>query len=137
VCVSKTPAPALLMDYRPITLLNSHYKVYVRILANRLRTTLSGLLNPSQNRAASGTTTLNATSGLRDIVEHGEMRARRLCLLALDFTSAFNRLSRRYLERIISYYGFGRKFAKVLMSLYTEAESSLQLNGYRSTDFPM
>jgi hypothetical protein len=90
VFIPKTPAPAQTTDYRPITLLNSDYKIYVRILANRFRTTLSGLLHLSQHSAASGTAVLDATSGLRDIIAHGEMRARRLCLLALDFTSAFD-----------------------------------------------
>jgi hypothetical protein len=34
-------------------------------------------------------------------------------------------------------YGFGRKFAKVIKSLYAEAESSLQVNGHGSRAFPI
>jgi hypothetical protein len=95
VCTPKSQAPAQETDYRQITLLNSDYKIYSRILANRLRTTFSGLLHRSQHCAASGTTICVVTSGLRNIIAHGGMRARGLCLLALDFTSAFDRLSHR------------------------------------------
>ena len=49
----------------------------------------------------------------------------------------FNRLSHRYLRRIIQSYGFGRRFTSVLMSLYAEADSSIQINGYRTRAFPI
>jgi hypothetical protein len=65
------------------------------------------------------------------------MRAMGLCLLALDFTSAFYRLWDRYLQRIIQSYGFGRRFTNLLMSLYAAAESSLQINEYARRAFPI
>jgi hypothetical protein len=80
---------------------------------------------------------LDPTAGLRDIIAHGEMRAKGLWLLAVHFTSAFDRLSHCYLQRIIQSYGFGRRFTSVLMSLYAEAESSIQINGYRTRAFPI
>jgi hypothetical protein len=105
--VGKTSTPARLTDYRPITLLNSDYKIYSMLLANSLCSTFSGLLHPSQNSAASSTTILHAISGLRYINAHDELIATGLCLLALDFTSTRDRISDRYIQRIISYYGFG------------------------------
>ena len=47
VCVPKTPTPEKITDYRQITLLNADYKIYARILANRLRTVTPGLLHES------------------------------------------------------------------------------------------
>jgi hypothetical protein len=43
VYVPKKPAPEQITDYRPITLLNSDYKIYGRILANRMPSIVSGL----------------------------------------------------------------------------------------------
>jgi hypothetical protein len=137
VCVPKPPAPAQLTDYRPITLLNSDYTIYARILTNRMRSILSGLVYPSQHCAAPGNTILSTTSALRDIIAHGEMRAMGLCLLTLDFISAFDSLSHGYLRRIIQSYEFGRTFANVLISLYAEVESSLQINGHALSAFPI
>jgi hypothetical protein len=47
VCIPKTDIPTTPADYRPITLLK-YCKILARILANRLRPTLSDLLHPSQ-----------------------------------------------------------------------------------------
>ena len=49
VCIPKTTAPKTPADYRPITLLNTDYKILARIVASRLRPVLAELLHPSQN----------------------------------------------------------------------------------------
>ena len=74
----KTAVPQRITDYRPITLLNVDYKIYARILANRMHTVLPKLLNLSQYCAGSGNVILDDTAGLRDIIAHGEMRAKGL-----------------------------------------------------------
>jgi hypothetical protein len=135
--LAKTIAPQRITDYRPITLLNADYKISARILANRMHTVLPGLLHPSQYCTGSGNVILDATAGLRDVIANGEMRAKGLCLFAFDFTAAFDRLSHRYLRRIIQAYGYGRRFTSVLMSLYAAAESSSQINGYKTRAFPI
>ena len=48
VRMPKTDTPTTPADYRPITLLDAEYKILARIIANRLRTTLSEVLHPSQ-----------------------------------------------------------------------------------------
>ena len=54
VCIPKTTAPKTPADYRPITLLNTDYKILARIVANRLRPILAELLHPSQHREREG-----------------------------------------------------------------------------------
>lgn len=78
VCVPKTKVPRRITDYRSITLLNADYKIYGRILANRMRMVTPELLHTSQYCARAGTIILDATAGARDIIAHGEMRAKGL-----------------------------------------------------------
>ena len=48
LCILKTDTPIIPADYRPITVLNTDYKILARIISNRLRSTLSDILHPSQ-----------------------------------------------------------------------------------------
>jgi hypothetical protein len=48
VCVPKTNTAQNVQDYRPLTLLNVDYKTYARILAQRMRMTLTDVIHPAQ-----------------------------------------------------------------------------------------
>jgi len=48
VCIPKTLGPSTPADYRPITLLNTDYKILARIIGNHLRPLLSELLHTSK-----------------------------------------------------------------------------------------
>jgi hypothetical protein len=54
VCIPKTTTPKTPADYRPITLLNTDYKILARTVANRLRPILAELLHPSQHGEREG-----------------------------------------------------------------------------------
>jgi len=44
VCLPIKPGPTRLEDYRPLTLMNTDYKLFTRIIANHLRPWLAGIL---------------------------------------------------------------------------------------------
>jgi hypothetical protein len=46
VCLPKKPDLTRIEDYRPLTLMNTYYKLFTRIIANRLRPWLAGILQP-------------------------------------------------------------------------------------------
>ena len=49
ISIPKTITPKTPADYRPITLLNTDYKILGRIVANRLRPIMAEILHPSQH----------------------------------------------------------------------------------------
>jgi hypothetical protein len=68
VCIPKTTAPTTPADYRPITLLNTDYKILGRIVASRLRPVLAELLHPSQHGGVQGGGIFDATATIRDAI---------------------------------------------------------------------
>jgi hypothetical protein len=54
VCLPKHNHADTLDDYRPLTLLNADLKIYVRILANRLKLTMHEIIHDSQYSAGPG-----------------------------------------------------------------------------------
>jgi len=59
--------------YRPITLLNTDYKLLARILARRLSQVLGDQLQSSQYCCVPGNSILEALSVVRDVMAHPEV----------------------------------------------------------------
>jgi hypothetical protein len=73
VCIPKR-RPSQTSDYRPITLLNTDYKILARIVASRNRPTLDELLHPSQFCGRSGNTIFEALASVREAVAVAEVK---------------------------------------------------------------
>jgi hypothetical protein len=116
VCIAKTSVPTTPADYRPITLLNSDYKILVRIIANRLRPTLSELLHPGQYCGVSGKMIFDAVATVRNALAYAELTHAPLCILSLNFTATFDRISHTYLFRMFKSCGFSAHFITLIRS---------------------
>ena len=100
VCLHKTYIPTTPADYKPITLLNTEYKILVRIILNQLRPTLSDMLHTSQYCRVRSNTIFDVVASVLYAISYAELTHAPLCILSLDFTSAFDRISHSYLFRM-------------------------------------
>ena len=73
VCLPKICEPTTLADFRPITLLNTGYKMMARIIVNRLRPIMAELLQQSQFCGVSGRTIFEAVATVREAIAQAEM----------------------------------------------------------------
>jgi hypothetical protein len=135
VSISETTRPSQPSDYRPITLLNTDYKILARIVANRIRTTLEDLLHPNKFCGRPGNTIFEALSSVREAVAVAEVKRKPLCILTLEFRDAFDRMSHKYLFAILHSYGFSNSFVDRIRHMYTDALSMVQVNGHLSAQF--
>jgi hypothetical protein len=128
-CLPKQNGDNTAEGYRYISLLNTDYKILARILANRLRFFLAERFQHIQYCGVPGMSILDATAKLRDTLAHYETTGTPLCILPLDFHSAFDRLSHDYLFSTLRKYGISDWFLERIHALYTDATASVQING--------
>ena len=124
-------------DYRPLTILNTDFKLVTRNIANRLRPWTPDLLQNSQHCGLTGNSVFQAIATTRDAVAYAEVTRTPLCVLSIDFQGAFDNLSHEYLFELLCKYGFSERFRKRMWSIYNNPTSSVQVNGYRSYPFPI
>jgi hypothetical protein len=72
-------------DYRPVSLINTEYKLLARNLVRRLRPVDDDQLSTSQSCGVPGNSILDALAGIRDILAHYENKRKPICLLTPDF----------------------------------------------------
>ena len=137
ICIPKTTTPKTPAHYRPITLLNTDYKILARIVANRLRPIIAEILHPSQHGGRQGGGIFDALATVRDAIAYAEMTNTPLCVLSLDFTEAFDRISHIYLFKLLAEYGFSTKFISFIKNIYDKAYSSIDINGHTTGPIPI
>jgi hypothetical protein len=90
----------------------------------------AGLNNPDQHCGLAGMTVFDALATVRDVVAYAEYTNKHICVLTLDFRSAFDNISHDYLTATLNHYGFRNRMIRRIMSLYETATTMAQINGY-------
>ncbi len=116
-------------NYRPLTMLCTDYKIFSKILTNRLVTALSFIIGPDQTCAVQGRRLQWNLQMHRDVLAYSWDRNLPLIVLSLDQEKAFDRVSHEFLFRILEKFGFGKRFRSWIRALYTEVGSRVNVNG--------
>ena len=77
--------PTRILAYRPLTLLNSEYKIIARVTANRLKPLLQDIISPQQHCGVQGTSIFEAVATIRDVIAYAEISQTPLCIISRDF----------------------------------------------------
>ena len=74
---------------------------------------------------------------VRDAVAYAESTGIPLCVLAIDFKEAFDKITHSYLYELLRPYGFSDRFQQRIQNIYDNAIASIQINGHRSSPIPI
>ena len=107
----KKDDPLLLKNWRPISLLNTDYKILTKVLSNRLRKVLPLILNEDQTCAVPGRSIFENLFLLRDTIDYIKLKNIPAALISLDQEKAFDRVNHAFLQRVLDRFNFGPDFA--------------------------
>jgi hypothetical protein len=124
-------------DRRPITLMNTDYKILTRMIAHRLKPIVERQLYNKQFCGVPGTNILDALATIRDSIAIAEHTGTPLCIMALDFQQAFDNIAHDYLFTILRSNGLSGSFVNRIRALYCGATSMIQINGRLHGSIPI
>ena len=127
-------------NYRPITLLNTDYKMYTRVMARRMRDVVHEFVSESQKGFVPRELIQDCTMllHLTEAYINEEPDERKGILLFFDMEKAFDKVSYKFLNKAMKAVGFGPKFCKQVHMMYDEKKSPqrrIYTNGYYSNWF--
>ena len=126
--------PADVRNYRPITLLNTITKLLTRVLNNRLKTVVDGLICREQT-GLPGRYIGETIRTMADLLTHAKKTSTPLAALLIDQEKAFDKVSHHFLQKVLETLGFGPGLRRWIELLYSEAHSQLKINNTLGEEF--
>ena len=113
--------PCLASNYRPITLLNTDYRLLSKVLAHRLGRCLHSLVSPEQAAFLRGRS-IGENAHLLQLLPHLLARHGRWALVAFcDFRKAYDTVHRGFLLAVLRQLGLGDGFVSWVQLLLSHA----------------
>lgn len=135
VLLPKKNDQRLLSNKRPITLLNTAYKIAAKVFQNRLTPILQKLISPQQFAFLLGRNIQHSLLLLGEMLHQAEASGDDFVLLKLDVVKAFDRLEWDFLLKVVQKAGMSGSLSGFLKAGFATASSFVMLNGKPTESF--
>ena len=129
LCFSKKNDKYLLKNWRPISLLNTDYKILARVLTIRLKSVIDKIIHTDQNGYIKGRNIAYNIRLIQDVIDKFENDNTEGAIVFLDFHKAFDTVNHNFLHQVLGKFNFGQSFIKWVKTMYNKAECCLSNNG--------
>jgi hypothetical protein len=128
----KTKNRLYLKNWRPLSLLNTDYKILTKLLANRLKTVLPSIINEDQSGYIEGRFIGQNIRLLEDISFFTKTENKPGIILSIDFEKAFDSVNWNFLTNTLKFLNFGENMISHIKTIYNNIESTVINNGNTS-----
>ena len=118
VLIHKKGSTAELKNYRPISLLNTLYKVFAAVLQRRMEKKVEEKLHDTQYGFRKGRGTAEAIHCIRRIIDKGESTRKKTILVLLDWEKAFDKVNHQALNMAMKRMGVSSGPREMFMDIY-------------------
>ena len=119
-------------SYRPITLLNTSYKILSATIANRYKRVIGRLVDPAQSGFIKGRFLGDNTRLMSDIITYLQDERKSGIFLSLDIEGAFNSVSWKFIDASLVKYNFPPEIIRWFNLMKEGAHARVLHNGHLS-----
>ncbi|XP_022030846.1 uncharacterized protein LOC110931776 [Helianthus annuus] len=128
--VPKVPTPSSVLDYRPISCCNVILKCISKILADRIKGSLGGLVNINQSAFIPGRRISDNILLTQELMHNYHLhKGKPRCAFKIDIQKAYDTVSWSFLKSILIKFGFPSRMVDWIMTCVSTVSFSLSVNG--------
>jgi exonuclease III len=131
----KDKNPCFLKNWRPITLLNTDYKIIAQVFANRMQQVLPNIISEFQNGYIKERFIGYNIRTIVDVINYASNNKKDCLIVFLDFEKAFDQLDWNFIQKTLESFNFGTYFRACIKVMYNNVTSCVMNNGYSSKFF--
>ena len=122
-------------NYRPITLLNTDYKLLTKVLAIQLMKHVPAMIHPNQAGFIPNRSIFDHIRLAKSIITYAEVMEVDGAIVALDQEKAYDKIRHEYLWETMNQFNLPPPFTETVKALYKNAHTRVAINGEFSTPF--
>ena len=122
-------------NYRPITILNTDYKLFAKIIATRLSDVAPHLIHPDQAGFIRGRSIFDQIEQTSTTINYAQLKGINGAIIALDQEKAYDKVTHPYLWTVLKKLAFPDEMIRTIQTLYSDAKTSVMINGVLSEPF--
>lgn len=130
----KDKNPIYLKNWRPISLLNTDYKLLAKCIALRVKRVLPNVINGDQTGFLKGRFIGENIRLALDIIDYLNSNNLPGLMFMIDFEKAFDKLEWPFIIKALKYFNFGSDIVKWVQTFYNDTLSCVTNNG-KVSDF--
>ncbi|GKA71271.1 RNA-directed DNA polymerase, eukaryota, reverse transcriptase zinc-binding domain protein [Tanacetum coccineum] len=111
------PDANMVMDFRPISLIGSLYKIIAKVLANRLVVVLVDIVNEVQSAFVADRQILDGPFILNEVVQWCKAKKKQAMIFKVDFEKAYDSVRWDYLDCNIPYFQVASNVLRDILSV--------------------
>jgi hypothetical protein len=124
-------------NWRPITLLNTSYKILAKALQLRLQPMLAEVIDPDKTAFIPMRNILDNVLLIHETIDYAKRSNQDLVFLKLDYRKAFDRVEWDFLFACLQRFGLAGQFIDLIKLLFTGASASVSINRGQTKSFPL
>jgi hypothetical protein len=133
--IYKKKDPTEISNYRPITLLNTDYKLLTKVLAIQLTDHIEQLIHSDQVGFIPRRSIFDQIRLAKAIINYAEITEENGAIIALDQEKAYDKIRHDYLWATLEAFNLPDPFIKTIKALYQDAKTQIAINGVLSEPF--
>ena len=122
-------------NYRGISLLSVAWKVYARVLIERVWRITEGMLDEQQGGFRKGRGCVDQIFAVKQICEKAKRKKKKVFMGFMDLEKAYDSVNRKGLWQVLMMYGVSGKLLEGIKSLHDGSKACVRVNGTMSEWF--
>ena len=124
-------------SYRGISMLECFFKIFSKILSNRMQNSMLQVQNPHQFGFSKGKGILEASRTVLDVTQYAQKNNIPLIAISTDFFKAFDSIAIQHIENCLELYQFPQQFSAAFMRMARNGTAQFEINSQLSDDHPL
>jgi hypothetical protein len=133
--IPKEPEATSIRKFRPISLLNCSFKIFTKVLTNRITGILQKLIASNQSAFLKGRFILESVVTAHEILHSVHSTNQQGLVLKLDYEKAFDKVDLDFLAELLQARGFGEKWRFWMHNITHRGSVGVKINNSESGFF--
>jgi hypothetical protein len=125
--VPKLKEVKMIQQYRPICMLNVSFKIFTKVLANRLKVVANKVITPTQTAFLPGRNIMEGVVILHETIHELHRKKTSGVILKLDFEKAYDKVNLSFLQQALRMKGFSPEWCKWIENIVSGVVLGLKL----------